>query len=125
MFKTSLGNNWAETLKSQKYILELQRVSLFQINHHNTVEFLVCVVFLVLLLYSRCLIKFMMKWDQFMNNYQNFTLGGPMKKQFLLQSCFFYVLPRHTNKVTDKGFNLFASRFVHLSPQEEESTSSY
>ena len=43
-----------------------------------------------------------------------------MKKQFVLQ---FYVLPRHTNIMTDKGLNPFdecASRCVHLSPQEEE-----
>ena len=39
----------------------------------------------------------------------------------------FYVLPRHTNMITDKGFNLFyefAGRCVHLFPQEEECTSS-
>ena len=45
-----------------------------------------------------------------------------MTKQFVLHSCF-YVLPRHTNIMTDKGFNLFA-RCVHLFPQEEECTSS-
>ena len=32
-----------------------------------------------------------------MSIYQKSTLGGPMTKQFVLQSCFFNVLPRHTN----------------------------
>ena len=38
-----------------------------------------------------------------------------------------FVLPRDTNTMTDKGFNLFdecAARCVHLFPQEEECTSS-
>ena len=64
-----------------------------------------------------------MKWDEFVNNYQTSTLGGPRKKQFALQSFFFYVLPRHTNIMTDTGFNIFdecASRCVYMSPQEEE-----
>ena len=64
-----------------------------------------------------------MKWAQFINNYQKSTLGGPRKKQFVLQSCFFFVLPRHTNTMIDKVFNLFdecASKCVNLSPQEEQ-----
>ena len=32
-----------------------------------------------------------------MSIYQKSTLGGPVKKQFVLQSCFFNLLPRHTN----------------------------
>ena len=43
----------------------------------------------------------------------------------VLQSCFLDVLPRHTNIITDKGFNLFnecAARCVNLSPQEEGDT---
>ena len=51
-----------------------------------------------------------------------------MAKQLLLQSCFFNVLPRHTNIMTNKGFNLFdkcVARCVHLLPQEEECTSSF
>ena len=78
--------------------------------------------------YCRCLIKLLKKWAQFINNYQKSTLGRPRKKQFVLKSCFFYVLPRHTNKMTDKGFSLFdecASRCVHLPLQEEECTSSW
>ena len=50
-----------------------------------------------------------------------------MVKQFVLQSCFFYVSQRHTNIITDKGFNAFsecAARCVHLFPQEKERTSS-
>ena len=39
--------------------------------------------------YCRCLIKLLMKWTQFINNYQKSTLRGPMKKQFVLHSCFF------------------------------------
>ena len=45
-----------------------------------------------------------------------------MTKQFVLQSCFFYLLPRHTNVMTDNGFNIFyecAARCVHLPPQKE------
>ena len=45
-------------------------------------------------LQCRCLVKLFMKWVQFINNYQKSTLGEPMKK------------------------------FVHLSPQEEECTTS-
>ena len=60
-----------------------------------------------------------MKWAQCINNYQKSPLGGSIIKQF--------VLARHTNIITDKGFNLFdecATRFVHLFPQEEQCTSS-
>ena len=64
---------WRHLLKSQKYwngkVL---------LDHHNTAEFLVCVVLLVLLV----------KWAQLINFYQRATLGGPMTKQFALQSCF-------------------------------------
>ena len=38
-------------------------------------------------------------------------------------AVFFYVLPRHTNIMTDKGFNIF-DECTHLSPQEEECISS-
>ena len=44
-----------------------------------------------------------------------------------LAVLFFYVLPRHTNTMTDKGFNIFdecAFRCVCISPQEEECNSS-
>ena len=68
------------------------------------------------------------KWlNKSSNNYQKSTLGRPMKKQFVLQSCFFYVLPRYTCIMTGKGFHAFdecASRCVHLSPLEEKCTSS-
>ena len=33
--------------------------------------------------------KLLMKWAQFINNYQKSTPGGPLMKQFVLQSCFF------------------------------------
>ena len=68
-----------------------------------------------------------MKWDKFIKSYQTFTLGGTIMKQFVLQSCFCYVLLRHTNIMTDKGFNLFdkyAAICGHLFPKEEECTSS-
>ena len=64
-----------------------------------------------------------MKWAQFINNHQKSVLGGPGKKQFVLQPCFFYVLLRHTNVMIDKVFNLFdecAPRCINLSPQEEQ-----
>ena len=32
--------------------------------------------------------KLLMKWAQFISNYQQSTLGGPMMKQSVLQSCF-------------------------------------
>ena len=40
---------------------------------------------------SQCrhLMKLLMKWAQFINNYQKSILGGPMMKQFFMQSCFF------------------------------------
>ena len=69
--------------------------------------------------------KLLMKWAQFINNYQKSTLGGPMMKQFVLQSCF--LLRRNTNIMTDKGINLFdecAVRCVHLLSQEECNSSS-
>ena len=50
-----------------------------------------------------------------------------MMKQFVLQSCLFYVLLRHTNIMTDNGFNLLdkcAARCAHLFSQEEECSSS-
>ena len=56
--------------------------------------------------YCKRLIKLLMKCAQFINNYQKSTLGGPMVKQFVLQSCFLCI-PRHTNIMTGKGFNLF------------------
>ena len=43
-----------------------------------------------------------------------------MAKQFVLQSCYFNVLPRHTNL-----FDEYAALCVHLSPQEEDYTSNY
>ena len=77
--------------------------------------------------YSKCLINLLMKWVQFINKCQGSSLREPIKKQFVLQFCFFYLLSRYTNIMTDKGFNLFdkcALRCVHLSSQEEECTSS-
>ena len=50
--------------------------------------------------------KLLMKWTQFINDYQKSTLREPMAKQLVLQS-YFYVLPRLTNIMIDKGFNLF------------------
>ena len=78
------------------------------------------------------LMKLLMKWAQFINNYLKSTLRGPITKQFVLQSCFFclflcFVLPRHTNIMAEKGFNLFdecTARCVNLFPQEEDCTSS-
>ena len=43
-----------------------------------------------------------------------------MTKQFVSQSCYFNVLPRHTNL-----FDEYAALCVHLSPQEEDCTSYY
>ena len=65
-----------------------------------------------------------MKWAQRIKNYQKYTLGGPMMKQ-CLAVLFFYVLPRHTNIMTDKGSNPFdecTAKCVHLFSQEEEGT---
>ena len=47
-----------------------------------------------------------------------------MTKQFVLHYVF-YVLPRHANIITDKGFDRFyecASKCVYLFPEEEECT---
>ena len=51
--------------------------------------------------------KLLMNWAQFIKNYQKSTLGGPIGEAICLAVLFFYVLPRHTNLMTDKGFNLF------------------
>ena len=75
-------------LKSQKY---WKSVSVSQISHHNTFEFLVWSCLFVLYLWSSycgCLIKLLMKWAHFINNYHKSILGGPRKKQFVFQSCF-------------------------------------
>ena len=63
---------------------------------------------------------------QFINDYQKSTLRGPIVKQFSC-SLVFCVLPRHTNKLPDKGFNIFdecGARCKHLFLQEEECSSS-
>ena len=51
--------------------------------------------------------KLLMNWAQFIKNYQKSTLGGSTGGAICLAILFFYVLPRHTNLMTDKGFNLF------------------
>ena len=55
-----------------------------------------------------------------MFNYQNSTPAGPIAKQLVLHSFFFNVLPSNTNL-----FDECSAICVHLSPREEESTSSY
>ena len=50
-----------------------------------------------------------------------------MIEAICLAVLFFYVLPRHTDKMTDNRFNFFtecASRCVHFFHREEECTSS-
>ena len=76
-------------------------------------------------LQCRYLIKLLIKWIQFISNYQKYTLRKPMKKQ--VASPVFYVLPRHNNIMTDKGFIIFddcGSRSVYLFPHEEKCTTS-
>ena len=76
-------------------------------------------------LQCRYLIKLLIKWIQFISNYQKYTLRKPMKKQVALPG--FYVLPRHNNIMTDKGFIIFddcGSRSVYLFPHEEKCTTS-
>ena len=76
--------------------------------------------------YCRFLKTFLMKWAQFINNYQKFNTRKTSEEAVRL-AVFFYVLPRHINIMTGKGFNVFdksACRCVHLSHQEEECTSS-
>ena len=64
-------------------------------------------------------------WAQFMNNYLNFRPERTNEEAVCLAVLFFYVLPRHANIMTDKGFNFFgecaanclsvpAGRGVHL-----------
>ena len=55
-----------------------------------------------------------MKWVQSIDNNQKSALGGPRKKHFVLQSCFFYVLPRHTNLMIDKVFNFLMNMLPDL-----------
>ena len=73
-------------LKSQKYwkckvFLCLKLATTTQLNYWF--------IFYFWSSYCRCLIKLLMKWVQFINNYQKSTLGRPRKKTFVLQSCFF------------------------------------
>ena len=79
-------------LKSQKYwnCKVLLAIIATTIRHSNS-------LFVLYYCSSQCrrLLKLLMKWDQFINNYQKSTLGGPMMKQFVLHIL--YVLPRHTN----------------------------
>ena len=59
--------------------------------------------------WCRSLMKLLTKWSRFINNY------------------LFYVLPKYTNIMADKEFDLFkecAARCAHLFPQDEECTSS-
>ena len=73
-------------LKFQKYwnCKVLLAIIATTIRHSNS-------LFVLYYCSSQCrrLLKLLMKWDQFINNYQKSTLGGPMMKQFVLQSCFF------------------------------------
>ena len=69
-----------------------------------------------------------MKWAQFINNFiKKVYTRRTNDEAVVLQSCFLDVLPRHTNIMPEKGFNLFdkcATRCVNLSLQEEECSSS-
>ena len=76
---------WRHLLKSQKYwnckvLLDIIATTITQLNS----------LFVLYYWSSYCkrLIKLLMKCAQFINNYQKSTLGGPMVKQFVLQSCF-------------------------------------
>ena len=108
-------------LKSQKYwnckvFLCLKLATITQLNSLFVLYFWSS--------YCSCLIKLLMKWVQFINNYQKSTLGGPRKKQFVLQSCFFfYVLPRHTNIMIDKVLNFLMNVLpdVYICPLRKKS----
>ena len=50
----------------------------------------------------------MRKWAQFTNNYQKSSLRRwANDKEVCFAVLVFYVLPRHTNIMIDKGFNLY------------------
>ena len=52
-----------------------------------------------------------------------FYTGRTKEEAVCLALLLFYVIPRHTNIMIDKVFNLFdesASTCVHLSPQEKD-----
>ena len=72
--------------------------------------------------YCRCLKKLLIKRTKFINSVYTKKAN---KEAVCLAVLFFHVLPRHTNIMTGKGFNVFdecASRCVYLFPQEEEFT---
>ena len=70
--------------------------------------------------YCRCLKKLLIKWAHFINKRLHLKTN---EEAVCLAVLFFYVLTRHTNTITDKGFSVFdgcTSRCVNQSPQEEE-----
>ena len=75
-------------LKSQKYcnckvLLDNIATTITQLNSLFVLYSLSC--------WCVCLMKLLMKRAQFINNYQKSTLGEPVTKQFILQSCFLYI----------------------------------
>ena len=70
---------------------------------------------------------FLCKWFKHGRTSNVIWLSKTIDEAICLAALLFYVLPRHTNIMTDKVFKLFdecAARCVHLFPQEEECTSS-
>ena len=92
-----------ETLQN----LELQKPTWSDYKHHNIIKFLACVV------------------PSSTNNncHQKPTLVGPVTKQLYYSLVCFEVLPRHSNIMVDKGFNLFydcTARCVHFTAPSEK-----
>ena len=85
--------------------------------NHNTVEFLVFVVLLILLVqtFDEAIDKMDLIHQKLSKVYTRRTNGKTACLAFLI----FYVLLRHTNIMKDKGFNPFdecVPRCVHLFP---------
>ena len=107
-FWAILNNFWVIATSPKRYSQKFSKVNWEKVARRtllNSQKYWNCKVFLCLILtaitqlnflfvlyfwssYCRCLKKILTKWTQFINNYQKSRLGRPMKKQFVLQSCF-------------------------------------
>ena len=69
-----------------------------------------------------------MCFSQFNYNFIKIVTTRTNGKAIISQPCFLEGLPWRSNTIADKVLNLFdeyATRCVHLSPQDEECTSSF
>ena len=66
--------------------------------------------------YCRCLKKLLMKWAQFINNYQKSYTRKTNEEAVCLAVLFFYVLPRYTKQRQVKGSMFWLMCFQMCTP---------